>query len=39
MVVTVTATNLKLLLPPFPNFAMPDQIVGKASMLLDGRAP
>jgi Flp pilus assembly protein TadG len=39
MVVTVTATNLKLLLPPFPSFAMPDQIVGKASMLLDGRAP
>lgn len=39
MVVTVTATNLQLLLPPFPSFAMPNQIVGKASMLLDGRAP
>ncbi|EJL71686.1 TadE-like protein [Variovorax sp. CF313] len=39
MVVTVTATNLQLLLPPFPSFAIPDQIVGKASMLLDGRAP
>jgi len=39
MVVTVTATNLHLLLPPFPSFAIPDTIVGKASMLLDGRAP
>lgn len=39
MVVTVTATNMRGLLPPLPNFAMPDQIVGKASMLLDGRAP
>jgi Flp pilus assembly protein TadG len=39
MVVTVTATNMHLLLPPFPSFAMPDQIVGQASMLLDGRAP
>lgn len=39
MVVTVTATNMQQLLPPFPSFAMPNQIVGKASMLLDGRAP
>ncbi|WP_395317378.1 TadE/TadG family type IV pilus assembly protein [Variovorax sp. UC74_104] len=39
MVVTVKASNLQLLLPPFPTFAMPDQIVGQASMLLDGRAP
>jgi Flp pilus assembly protein TadG len=39
MVVTVTASNMHGLLPPLPNFAMPDSIVGKASMLLDGRAP
>jgi Flp pilus assembly protein TadG len=39
MVVTVTATNMQQLLPPFPSFAMPNQIVGQASMLLDGRAP
>ncbi|MDN6884920.1 pilus assembly protein [Variovorax sp. CAN2819] len=39
MVVTVTATNLQMLLPPFPSFAMPSTIVGKASMLLDGRSP
>lgn len=39
MVVTVTATNMRSMLPPLPNFAIPDQIVGKASMLLDGRAP
>ncbi|QSI33204.1 pilus assembly protein [Variovorax sp. RKNM96] len=39
VVVTVTASNMQLLLPPLPSFAMPSQIVGKASMLLDGRAP
>lgn len=39
MVVTVTASNLQMLLPPFPSFAMPTTIVGKASMLLDGRSP
>ncbi|WP_295983242.1 TadE/TadG family type IV pilus assembly protein [uncultured Variovorax sp.] len=39
MVVTVTATNLQMLLPPFPSFVMPTTIAGKASMLLDGRAP
>lgn len=39
MVVTVTTTNMQQLLPPFPSFAIPNQIVGKASMLLDGRAP
>ncbi|NVM87242.1 Flp pilus assembly protein TadG [Variovorax sp. SG517] len=39
MVVTVTASNLQALLPPFPSFAMPTTIVGKASMLLDGRTP
>ncbi|MBJ2157083.1 TadE/TadG family type IV pilus assembly protein [Variovorax sp. IB41] len=39
VVVTVTASNMQLLLPPLPSFAMPSQIVGRASMLLDGRAP
>ncbi len=39
MVVTVTATNIQRLLPPLPGFAVPEQIVGKATMLLDGRAP
>ncbi|MCY1234558.1 TadE-like protein [compost metagenome] len=39
MVVTVTASNMRGLLPPLPAFAVPDSIVGKASMLLDGRAP
>lgn len=39
MVVTVTANNMQQLLPPFPSFAMPNQIVGQASMLLDGRTP
>jgi Flp pilus assembly protein TadG len=39
MVVTITATNMRRLLPPLPSFALPDRIVGKASMLLDGRAP
>ncbi|MDP9990585.1 Flp pilus assembly protein TadG [Variovorax boronicumulans] len=38
IVVTVTATNLRALLPPLPNFAIPDQIVGQASMLLDGKS-
>ncbi|MET3497302.1 TadE/TadG family type IV pilus assembly protein [Variovorax boronicumulans] len=39
VVVTVTASDMQRLLPPLPSFAMPNQIVGKASMLLDGRAP
>jgi Flp pilus assembly protein TadG len=39
MVVTVTATNMQRVLPPFPGFAMPTQIAGKASALLDGRTP
>lgn len=39
MVVTVTASNMNGLLPPLPAFAMPNTIVGKASMLLDGRSP
>ncbi|MDR6523557.1 MULTISPECIES: TadE/TadG family type IV pilus assembly protein [Variovorax] len=37
MVVTVTVKDIQKLLPPFPSFALPDQITGKASMLLDGR--
>jgi Flp pilus assembly protein TadG len=39
MVVTVTAGDMRKLLPPLPSFALPDEIVGQASMLLDGRAP
>jgi Flp pilus assembly protein TadG len=39
MVVTVTASNMNGLLPPLPAFAMPNIIIGKASMLLDGRSP
>lgn len=39
MVVTVTASNMQGLLPPLPAFAMPDVIVGRATMLLDGRTP
>jgi Flp pilus assembly protein TadG len=38
VVVTVTASNMQMLLPPLPSFAMPNQIVGKASMLLDSRS-
>lgn len=39
MVVTVTASNMRQLLPPLPILAMPDQLTGRASMLLDGRTP
>jgi Flp pilus assembly protein TadG len=39
MVVAVTASNIGNLLPPLPSFAMPSQLTGKASMLLDGRTP
>lgn len=35
--VLVQATGLGSLLPPLPDFAVPDQIAGKASMLLDLR--
>ncbi|MDT4840995.1 hypothetical protein FQZ97_748350 [compost metagenome] len=35
--VVVQANNLASLLPPFPSFAIPQQIAGKASMLLDMR--
>ncbi|MCY1233820.1 hypothetical protein D9M72_463770 [compost metagenome] len=38
MVVNMTVTNIKQLIPPFPGFAVPDQIAGKASVLLDGRS-
>ncbi|MDQ0072196.1 MULTISPECIES: TadE/TadG family type IV pilus assembly protein [Variovorax] len=37
MVVTITATNMRQLLPPLPSFAVPSQLIGQASMLLDGR--
>lgn len=35
--VTVTASGMKQVLPPLANFAIPDALVGKATMLLDGR--
>lgn len=35
--VLVQANNIGSLLPPLPSFAIPDQIAGKASMLLDPR--
>ncbi len=38
MVVTVTVSDIGTLLPPLPSFALPGQIAGKASMLLDGRS-
>jgi len=38
MVVTVTVSGIEALFPAFPSFAVPDRIVGKASMLLDGRS-
>lgn len=34
--VTVTVSGMKKVLPPLANFAIPDVLVGKASMLLDG---
>lgn len=36
--VTVTATGIRQMLPPMPNFAVPNTLVVKASMLLDGKA-
>jgi Flp pilus assembly protein TadG len=36
MIVTVTVSGIGTLFPAFPSFAVPDRIVGKASMLLDG---
>ncbi|RYF62498.1 MAG: pilus assembly protein [Comamonadaceae bacterium] len=38
VVVTVTASGFNQMLPVF-HFAMPDTLVGQASMLLDGRSP
>jgi len=38
IVVTITVGELGQFLPPFPGFALPDRIVGKAGMLLDGRS-
>lgn len=37
MVVTVSVSGIDTLFPALPSFAMPSQIAGKASMLLDGR--
>ena len=37
MVVTVTVSGIEQVFPAFPSFAVPDQVAGKASMLLDGR--
>jgi Flp pilus assembly protein TadG len=39
VVVTITASGLKDMLPPLPAFAVPDTLVAQASMLLDGRTP
>jgi Flp pilus assembly protein TadG len=38
MVVTVEVSGIEELFPAFPNFAIPDRVAGKASMLLDGRS-
>jgi Flp pilus assembly protein TadG len=38
MVVTVRLTNVRTMLPPLPAFIAPTQLVGQASMVLDGRA-
>jgi Flp pilus assembly protein TadG len=36
--VTVRLSDLHRVLPPFPSFALPDELVGQASVLLDGSA-
>lgn len=36
--VTVRLGDLHKVLPPFPGFALPDELVGEASVLLDGSA-
>lgn len=36
--VTVRLGALHQVLPPFPTFALPDELVGRASVLLDGSA-
>ena len=38
VVVTVTTSGMKAVLPPLMSLAVPDQLTGKASMLLDGKA-
>lgn len=38
MVVTVTVSGIDGIFPAFPSFAVPDQIAGRASTLLDGRS-
>ncbi|MDR6450929.1 TadE/TadG family type IV pilus assembly protein [Variovorax paradoxus] len=38
VVVTVTTAGMRSVLPPLMNLAVPDQLTGRASMLLDGRA-
>lgn len=35
MVVTVTATDFDRVLPPFPGIAMPNSLVGRASVMLE----
>lgn len=39
MVVTVRLDGLRTVLPPLPSFMAPSTLVGRASMLLDGRSP
>lgn len=39
MVVTVTVSDMQSFLPPLPSFAIPTQIVGRASMLLNWKSP
>lgn len=39
VIVTVTASSIRTALPPLPLFAVPDTLVGQASMLLDGKSP
>ncbi|QRF56956.1 TadE/TadG family type IV pilus assembly protein [Variovorax paradoxus] len=39
IVVTVKVQGMQAVLPPLPSFAAPDTLVGRASMLLDGRSP
>lgn len=38
VVVTVTTTGMRSILPPLMSIALPDQVIGRASMLIDGRS-
>jgi Flp pilus assembly protein TadG len=38
VIVTVTTTGMRSVFPPLMNIALPDQVIGRASMLIDGRA-